>query len=226
MTTKTPSTTSPRDPVAVARAGLEKQRSVLAKWEAQQVATEAELDSLQQRAGDEILDDPAAAGDLARSMQALRDRLDIARRAVAAQGPRVTKAEADYLNAEADVLERDAETARATLAAHQARTAELLAELEKHEGRFVPHVMLIEEQRLGGVVGAPTSWEIPKSAALVDAVMLAELRVTVLRDLAAGQDPAPRLRALQSIRDGRIQGVRIDEIYPSCVRGPDAVVPA
>lgn len=220
------STKGGKSPAEVARRDLDAQRETLARWGAQVAATEAELASLQQRAGEEVLDDPNAAGVLARSMQGLRDQLDIARRAVAAQGPRVQRAEAAYLNAEADLLEAVAVDARKKLEAHQTRTAGLLAQLAEHEGVFVPEVQLIDALRSGNVLGTPTEWATPKSEPLEDAAHLAGLRVQILREMAAGRDPAPLLQAQASRRDSTVCGLSIPELYPPCVWGPEAVVPA
>jgi hypothetical protein len=202
-------------PVTSARRAVETQRATLARWEADQAAAEAELASLQQRAGDEILDAPDEARSLARSMQELRDQIDIAQRAVVAQRDRVAAAESAYLSSEADVLEQWVEKARGRLAAHQARTGELLAQLEQHEGRFVPEHQLIQER--SQYLGGPRSWSLPKSYVFEQEVTVAERPVLILREMAAGRDPQVLVSKW---------AVPAAEVYPPCVWGSSAVVHA
>lgn len=203
-----------RKPVQDARDAVTSAREVLARWEAERAAATAELASLQSRAGSEVLDDPNAASTLPRLMTQLRDRSDIARRAIEAQQPRVVEAERAYLLAEADQLEQIAATARATLEKHEARTAELLRALEKHEGPFVPKALLDDTV---AIAGQERSWEHTPGETLRKAVESAERPVLALREMAAGRNPM----AHPDLRDHPASAV-----LPDCVTGPDALVRA
>lgn len=198
--------------------GVEAARELLARWEAEQSAAQAELESLQSRAGSEVLDDPDAAAGLARGMTELRDRIEIATKAVAAQRPRVVEAEAAWLLAEAELLEKPVAQARTALERHEARTAELLKVLAEHEGPFVPeHLLIVEQARNFGPASGSFSYEVPKSEILRDAVFAAERPVIVLREMAAGRDPA---------KLPQVQDQNPTDVYPACVWGPDALVKA
>lgn len=191
-----------------ARREVDEQRARLAQVDAERMAAEAELDSMQTRVGVEALDNPASAGQAVRSLQELRDRIFIAGKAIEAQEPRVRAAEVAYLEAEAAALEQRATVARRALEQHTARTSELLGLLESHEGRFVPeHLLIVERTR--GVAGGDVSWAIPKSQMLAAELEAAERPVRILRALAAGEDPQERV-----------------EFYPACVASEDAVVKA
>jgi hypothetical protein len=157
--------------------------------------------------GEAVLDDPDSGTDLAQRIVELQARRDVALRAVAAQLPRIAAAEATYLAAEADVLLVAAAAAEQELATHDERTAVLLAELERHEGHFVP------------ASGGGRSYDLRQAADL------AHLRVSIVRSLAAGEDPDADVLAKRSVHDGTIFGAERDDVYPLCVWGPDAVVP-
>lgn len=211
--------------VGQARRDVVEQRATLARLEADTAAAQSALAALQEGAGAAVLDDPEAAGRLAREMQELRDRIDMTGRAVEAQRPRVSAAEAAYLLAEADTLDKAAERPHQALQRHQDRTAELLRQLEEHEGRYVPEHLLIEEQLRHSADRFNQSWELPKSDTLETAVLEAELPGMLLREMAAGNDPQALLDRRVGA-DGRIAGRLPREYYPDCVWGPDAVVPA
>jgi hypothetical protein len=215
-----PSTRTPA-PTAVAKAHqlVEEERATLARWEADQAAAAAELESLQDRAGAEVLDNPDAARQLPKVLAELRDRIEIAGKAIAAQGPRVTAAESAYLMAEADVLDRVADAARRERDQHEARTAELLALLAEHEGPFVPERELVTQQH---VAGTPLSRQLDKSELLQLEVVNAERPVEILRAMAEGRDPQP----LVTEWAGKQGGIDPATVYPACVWGPDAIVPA
>ena len=210
-----------RRKIQTAKEVVSAERAKLSKCEADQITAQAELASLEQRSGQEFLDDLSTAEDLAASMQGLRDRSNILERAIAAQRGRVQAAESAYLHVEADELERAVDAARGRLVAHDRRTEELLAQLEEHEGTFVP-----EHRDLGVIYEGQGPMGGRKSAALQSDLAQAEARVRILRDLAAGVDPSVWLREQQSAFDGTVAGVEIRDLYPACVWGPDAVVPA
>ena len=181
---------------------------------------------MQERAGVEVLDDPGAATRCrGTSGSAGPDRHCGAgdRR----PAPRVTLAERAYLAAEADVLEQAAAAAKTVLDEHEKRTAELLAELEKHDGIYVPAAELAAARR------TPTSppwvgrlWTRPRGDALREDVARAETRVWIVRGLAAGRDPHAELVSRASLNDSTVHGLPIPELYPECAWGPDALVPA
>src|SRR5690349_6293829 len=90
-------------------------RAVPAQWESKRDEAEAEFTRLQGVAGDQVLDDPEAALEIPRRMQELRDRIDLAERAIDTAWERVRVAEVAYLTAEADLLELDAAKARGAM---------------------------------------------------------------------------------------------------------------
>lgn len=219
MKQHTRETTTQDTSVTAARAVVEQTRSALAHWEAEEATATAELASLEERAGEELLDNPETSKTLAVSMQELRDRADIASRAIEAARPRVAEAESAYLNAEADRLQPIVDEARAALAKHEKRTAELVAALTEHDGPYVPEQDLIMERRNNpGVMDPPTSWRAPKSEAMARRVREAEQPVRILRDMAAGE--------LRATSDYLGHGQKPADAFPSCVWGPEALVPA
>ena len=188
---------------------VEQAREVLARWEAELAAATAELESVRDRAGGEVLDDPKAAERLPRVIGDLTAQVDIAERAIRAQGPRVVAAERAYLLSEAEKLRPTVKRAENALQRHREKTAELLRLLEEHEGPFVPKPLLDFER------GAKV-YERPRSELLEDEVTAARLPVLVLEELAAGRDPMqhPDLRDCVPA-----------ETFPACVWGPEALVP-
>jgi hypothetical protein len=191
-------------------------RATLEQWETTARTAADDLEQLQRRMGEQVLETPERAEEFTREMQSLRDRIAVAESAIAAQRPKVAPAEQAYLLAEADLLEsRDLVPAKAALADHQARTEELLALLEEHEGRYVPEADL---QRATHNFGERLRFVAPRSAPLRAAVFNAECQVQVVRELAAGRDPGPMLNQWNELVH------QVD--YPACVWGADALVPA
>lgn len=193
---------------------VEQAREVLARWEAELAAATAELESVRDRAGGEVLDDPKAAERLPRVIGDLTARVDIAERAIRAQRPRVGAAERAYLLSEADKLRPAVKRAEGALVRHHEKTAELLRELEEHEGPFVPKALLDFEQDLHRP--GPKVYDRTRSELLEDELAAARRPVLVLEELAAGRDPMlhPDLRDCVP-----------DQVHPGCVWGPDALVP-
>lgn len=220
---------------AEARHAVLAAREKLAQLEAEHAATSAELDSLQARAGEEVLDDPTAAPRLTRALGELRDRLEITSRAIEAQRPRVLTAERAYLATEAQRLREPVREIEERLAKHQRRTDELLALLADHEGQFVPKAELVRARPMSSattlVIRDDGTEDDDGPIGLVSEEIKYELaiagkRVWIVETLAAGQDPQPALQAEASIIDGYVLGLPIRELYPACVSGPDALVPA
>lgn len=219
-----------KSPREVAAADVEKQRTVVARWAAEQAAATAELDSLQERAGEEVLADESAAGRLSRSMQELRDRIDIANRAVDAAAPKLEAAARAVVLAEAD--EVDAELARhqAALDKFDARQKELLAALEEFTG--LPWQVERRDVSSGGVLvsdeGGPRVVATSPRDALWRAVEFAKRKARCLREVAAGRDPHTELGIPFEGKsfEGIINGPDPREFYGSSTWGPNAVLPA
>ena len=167
-------------------------------------------------AGHEVLDDPEAAMRLPKLMQEQRDLIEIAARAIGAQRSRVAAAEREYLLGEADRLEGPVAAARAELDRHNARTYELLRMLEQHEGPFVPKRELdLEIERTVSL--GPRVIELTKSEVLGNRIAELGRPVFILRELADGRDPSAVVAGW---------GLRSEDVYPVCVWGPDALIPA
>jgi len=204
-----------------ALADIDYQQGVVAHWHAEKAAAEAELASLQARAGDEVLADPEAAERLTGDMQRLRARVDIASRAVAAAEPRLLAAKRRALLAEAEEWDADAKIRREALERHEARVAQLLAALEKFDGRkFVPASIPPDAQ-------LHVAYEIgfDKGSPLRQALQRAELRAMILREVADGRNPQAELQVRVNLVDSTIAGVPLSQLFPASVRGPDAIVP-
>lgn len=189
---------------------LQQRRSAVAALEQQQSDLTRHHDELRAQVGQRLLDDPTAGEQIRRELQQLRDQADIAELTLKAARPLVAPAEASYLAAEADLLERDVVAARRALEKHLARTAELVEDLRRHEGTAS------DRHR-------PVS---PREGRLRQVVDLAELRVAILRDMAGGVDPTARVTAAQDPLFSTVHGVARAEAYPAAVWGRDAVVPA
>lgn len=199
------------------------------EWQARQIAAEAELESLQDRAGGEVLADESAADRLPKAMQELRDRIDIAARAAAAAAEKLHAARVRVLLLDAEAFDAEAERCRHSLAQHEQTTAELVAALAEHEGRFISVQEASAYQGSPGVTedhhllqGAPAL----KSVGLQQALRRAELRAFVCRTVAAGGDPHDELARERSMVNGKIAGVMLEDLYPASVWGPDAIVAA
>ena len=200
-----------------AAAALVAERNLLQQWEAQAEESKEQLERLQASMGDEVLAAPERAEELLAEMQRLRDRVRVAESAAAAQRPKLPAVERAHLLAQADLIEaRDVEPVAARLRAHDARTQELLAELEKHEGPFIHRSVLENSRDLGA--GESRSVMLPKSHLMRSQLLAAQRQVEVVRDLADGRDPEPKLNEWNA-------WARQVE-YPDCVWGPDALVPA
>jgi hypothetical protein len=211
-------TTKPAGPEQVAaqsRQALLAERDKFAHLEGRLSTAEAELAALDASAGGTVLDDPESAGQVARDLAELRARIEILERAIAVQGERVVEAERAFLLAEAEALSNPVTAARGALERHQARTEELLEELRKHEGAFVPKGWL-DSERIA--VGTPRVVETYVSSGLADALELAELPVLVRQEMAAGRDPSEHQR-LRGVNDPAA-------VYGPSVWGPEALVSA
>lgn len=104
------------------------------QWLADKAASETKLAETLERAGDLILDDPAAIDDLSTDISRARARIDMADRTVGKASDRYLVAARAVLVAEAAELDAPLSEARAALQACDDRTAELLAALVEHTG--------------------------------------------------------------------------------------------
>lgn len=219
-------------PRELAVAEVDVQRGVVARWEAEVAAATAELESLQTRVGEEVLADESAAGRLTRSMQELRDRIDIASRAVAAAAPKLQAASSSALLAEAD--EWDAEQARRQLLVdeHDAREQELRGALEAFTG-LEWQVKQHEVEASGSVRYGDSAErvviEVSPRSRLMNAVRVAERTAWCLREIAAGRDPHTALSKPfegPAWLEALLPSLNRRDFYTPSVWGPDAVMPA
>jgi hypothetical protein len=207
---------------------VESARAKLDELEAARMAAEGELGALQEGAGDQVLDDPSAAARVVASMAELRAKIDLSTRAITAQHLRIESARLAYFAAAAEGLEAAVEQAREALEKHNKTTARLLKQLESHEGEYVPAEVVANLQRSDarGYDAQPRTRRAPTSRTLQRDVAVAEKRVWVMRELAAGRDPHPTLQAQASVYDGTWDGTPIESLYTAGTWGPGAVVPA
>lgn len=218
--TSTEAVVGPAELVAQRRSDVLAERATLAEWQSREQAAAAELTSLEDLAGDQILDEPDSADSVESRMAAVQATHRAAQRAAAAQEPRVLAAESRYFAAEADVLLAQLAAARDALEQHCAKTDKLLKAIERHEGcAYIPESQLVSLRRQFGD-GGPTSWRVPRADGLRNRVRYLEDQVTLVRELAAGRDPDAWVREHRtSIVSGPSVGL------PDHLRGPGALVP-
>lgn len=218
-------------PRELAVADVEAHRAVVARWEAEEAAATAELESLQDRAGEEVLADESAAAPLSRSMQELRDRIDIASRAVAAATPRLEAASRVVVLAEADEVDAEQARAQAKLDEFDARQQELLTALQEFSG-LVWMVDRGDAPGSGVVIvsnaGGPRQIASSPRDSLWRAVEFAKRKSWCLREIAAGRDPHSELSMPFEGKafEGIITGPSARDFYTDTVWGPSAVLPA
>lgn len=213
-----------KSPREQALAEVEKHGATVGKWEAERLTAERELASLQARAGEEVLADETAAGRLTSSMGKLRDRIEIASRAVEAARPKLDAARSAVVFAEAADWDAEAEKRARVLEAHDARTAELLAQLKAHDRVEYGRVPDPDPSEWGNI-GKQRAGVRSRHSELADLVEQARLTAWVLREVAEGRDPEPELARRASVVDGKIFGLSRQEYYPSTIWGPGAVLP-
>ena len=199
-----------------------------ARWAADVDLLEGQLGVLQAGAGEAALADPKRAESLPGELRDVEGKLDVARRTTATAEAKLRTVQAEALEIAAQGHDADAAKSGQALNLHHERTAELLAALEEHEGHYIPAAEsrshATETVALTGQV--VRTWEAPKSVALFREVKRSELRAAILRDMAAGIDPAGRISNAMNTHDGTVYGLSPAEIYPPEVWGPDAIVPA
>ncbi|KAA1426460.1 hypothetical protein [Nocardioides antri] len=220
MTHRTENVANKPNAVQTAREAVLAARGKLAEWQTTLAAAESELADLEGRTGEQALDDPEIAFSIPRRMQEQRDRIGVAKKVITVQAARVRAAERDYLLTEASVLERKVVAARQKLERHEARTKELLAQLEAHEGPYTPEGPVLYKQWLdgsrGGVFRGPTY----TSDALRDEIRTAERPVQIIRAMAEGRNLS------DLFQEWNLDSAGARDLYPACVWGPDVLVPA
>lgn len=200
---------APLTKAPTAREALEHARSVVARWEAEQVNAQGELELLEQSTGEEVLANPDSAAQVARTRAELRERAAVAAQTLATAQDRLEVAERAFLRAEAEALTPRLERARNALAAFDGKTSELLAALQDHTGgpEWEPR---------------PLEWgmQFPcyRRPPLADAVASLERAQQALRLAADGLDPFVN-NPFPAVPDLTGQDL------PASVWGPDAVLP-
>lgn len=199
--------------------------AMVQSWRDRVAAARAELADAESTSGEAVLDNPSIVAKVSKRMQSARDEVELAERAIPAAEGRLEQARRRVLEFDALAFDRAAERLEGELAQHRARTEQLLAQLEEHECVYVPEAEWARAARDAWGFNGPTEWSAPKSDDLQRRVDVERLRAAVLRDVAAGVDPSGRVHEARGIED-TVFGVPADEVYPSAVWGPDAVVPA
>ncbi|MEJ7633853.1 hypothetical protein [Aeromicrobium sp.] len=203
-----------------------------ARWEAEAIACAAEGEGIRSRMGQTVLADEAQAAVLSTRLRELSDRRDIARQTAAAAAPHLTAARSEVLEHDACGFDTEAEVLEQILRTHRAKTAKLLAQLERHEGVFVH-----ERRAAIGMDGLlDVKGDLPQSHELEQRVFQARTKAGVLRDLAEGHDPTAQVYLHDPGPDGRltrladvhglVHGLPQSDYFTASVWGPGAVVPA
>lgn len=211
-----------QDATAEATATLIEARGVLEQWERRLVDAQAEVDAVESTSGEELLDDPRAAAEWPTRLRELRDQVTVAERSTSAAVLRAQAAERDWLAAQADLCDvTEVVPARKVLESHEARTRQLLAALEEHDGPYVTQYEFARAQWSPGVIVVDRiEPQLPASHALEVALARAKVRRQVLVAMAAGDDPAAIVAARPHAGD-----IVEPECYPEAV-GPGGLVPA
>lgn len=139
-------------------AEVDRAAELLARWEADAAAKDAELVDLEARAGADALDGPeGSAVTLASQIAGLRAGLDVAGRACVTARERLDQARRDVLTARVAELRAEALQVRAEADRRQVKTDRMLAELSEWEGgtRYVVYEPSRVEVQSAGVDGVP-----------------------------------------------------------------------
>lgn len=199
-----------QSPRARALAALQAAQTQLSTWEQELLGAETELETLREQAGAAVLAEPAAASRVATEMGTLRDRVEIAGRAVDAARPLVEKARRAVLLAEADEQDPIIGGLRGELAQHDAKAGELLEALQTFTG-----AMYVPEADSGSfLVDLPRTVRWSVRDQLVQRLDAAVRTQNVLRAVAEGQNVH------------QVAGPVSAADLPASVFGPGAVIPA
>ena len=165
---------------------VEEMGAQAAKWTTERDSARSELAALELTIGEDALAGDVSAGQLAARLTALRDRADIAQRAVQAATGKALEARRDATRSEGAELSPGIELARSALAAHDVRVAGLLKALTDFSGEdYTPESALPYDAYDVSVqgprtVGTPARW------ALADTLAGLERAQAVLFALADG----------------------------------------
>ena len=210
------------DPMAEVR----RWEDALATWLSKRSTAEAALAQAESTSGEDVLENPTLVAKTAADMRSIRDEIELASKAADAARTRLDHARVVVLEREAQRFDQAAAAVDKKLATHREKTSELLAALEAHEGVFVPQVELMQEKRASGTIHDGEEWSFLKSDDMANEAEQERMRAAVIRDVAAGVDPRIRMRESENIVDSSVLGVRPEDLYPSCVWGPGALIPA
>jgi hypothetical protein len=199
-----------KSPRAKALATVKEMDAHAAKWAAERDSARSDLAALEATLGEDALAFPVAAAQLPARMTALRDRADIAQRAVEAATGKGLVARRSAVAAEAEEMGPGIVVARDALEAHESRTAALLRALEAHTGEsYTPESAMPYDAYDQGprTVGTPARW------ALMDALEALQRARSALLAVADGRDPRQD-----------VPGIGYDQL-PASIR-PGGLLPA
>lgn len=199
--------------------------STVGQWRDRLAGARSELAEAESTSGEAVVDNPSLVSKVSKRMQAARDEIELAGHAQGAAEERLEQARRRVLEFDALQFDRVADRLKGELVKHRARTDELLAQLDEHEGVYVPEWRWARAARDARSADAPDEWSSPRSESLAEALERERMCAHVLRDVAAGVDPSGRLREAAGA-GSLVFGVPVVELYPSAVWGPDAVIPA
>lgn len=177
---------------------LQSHQEAVLHWSAEHEAALAELAEFEAtRVGGEVLTARGSLDKVADKLRKLRDRVELSERAVAEATVRRDEALVASWLAAADEWDAEAERRSAAAAAHAERAAQLLEQLQAHDGaRYVAQ--------------GPT-----RSGMLRVEVEQAWLSAHVARAVAAGEDPMPLLNGLASVVNGTVHGLPPASYFPA-----------
>ena len=164
---------------------VEEMDAQAAKWTTERDSARSELAALELTIGEDALAGDVSAGQLAARLTVLRDRADIAQRAVQAATGKALEARRDATRSEGAEMSPGIELARSALAAHDVRVAGLLKALTDFSGEdYTPESALPYDPSLSlqgpRTMGTPARW------ALADTLAGLERAQAVLFALADG----------------------------------------
>ncbi|HAF10383.1 MAG TPA: hypothetical protein DCK98_09935 [Chloroflexi bacterium] len=212
------------DPIQAARAEVDRLFAIERRWAADRKTKAAELAQIERDRGERILeangDGEQLALSLATQVTALRVMVETCDATIAAARRQRAAAIPYVWRAEAAQLERQADEKAAEAAAHGKRTAELLAELKKHEGADYVPAYLVDLERLQNPQHARGAFDIvlPKSQHLAD-------QIAVLREKAAQPLGRSVVRGGMVRTDPNRVGQQPDELLELAIADPMRLAP-
>jgi hypothetical protein len=184
--------------LAHALADVPRGEDLLGQWEAELAAKSAELDDLERRAGAEALADEGAAARLTSELAGLRAGRDIAAAAVTEARGRLVESRRNVLRVRAAELRDEAQELRAEAERHQARTDDLLAELQEWEGgaTYVPYEQWMLDHR---TLPAGREFRIPKTRRLMNQAEQVDRQAEMYDERAANGHPTNQAAWVSSL---------------------------